>query len=77
MTYKIEIDADTFDGMMAKALKEAYEDMTYAGDQQMKVPRFSHDREYEIERTYELRKALRIVHNYFSMPSDWIEEPTE
>lgn len=77
MTYKIEIDADVFDGMMAKALKEAYEDMTFSGEKQMKVPRFSYDREFEIERTYELRKALRLVHNYFSIPSDWIEEPTE
>jgi hypothetical protein len=74
MTYKIEIDADVFDSMMAKALKEAYEDMTF-DEQQMKYPRFSRDRNFEIERTYELRKALRLVHNYFSIPSDYIEEP--
>ena len=71
MTYKLEIDEDVFDGMMAQALKEAYDGMTF-DEQAMKYPRFSFNRDVEIERTYELRKALRLVHNHFSLSSEWI-----
>lgn len=73
MTYKFEVDAESFDSMMAQALKEAYEGMTFE-EKQMKYPRFSFNRDVEIERTYELRKALRLVLNHFSLSSEGINE---
>jgi hypothetical protein len=73
----VEIDDDYVDNIVAQSLRECYENMVYVGEQQMKCPHFSHDREWELERTYELRKALRLVINHYSTYENRIPHPEE
>ena len=69
----VEIDDDYVDNIVAQSLRESYENMVYREGEN----KYSFDREEELERIYEMRKALRIVHNYYSTYEDRIPHPEE
>ena len=68
----VEIDDDYVDNIVAQSLRECYENMVYVEG----MNKYSLDREEELERIYEMRKALRLVHNHYCLPFDRIEEPS-
>jgi hypothetical protein len=67
----IEIDDDYVDNIVAQSLRECYEDMVYREG----INRYSMDKDEELERIYEMRKALRLVINHYSTYGDRIEGP--
>lgn len=69
----IEINDDYVDNIVAQSLRECYENMVYIEGQ----ARYSFDREEELERIYEMRKALRLVINHYSVYEDRIQHPEE
>jgi len=68
----IEINDEFADEIVAQNLRECYDNMVYKEGQ----PRYSFDKDEELERIYEMLKALRLVHNHYCLPSDRIEEPS-
>lgn len=70
---KIEIDDDYVDEIVAHSLRECYKSMTYDEG----INRFSMDKDEELERIYEMRKALRLVINHYSTYEDRIPHPEE
>jgi hypothetical protein len=69
----IEIDDDYVDNIVAQSLRECYEDMVYREG----INRYSMDKDEELERIYEMRKALRLVINHYSTYEDRIPHPEE
>jgi hypothetical protein len=69
----VEIDDDYVDNIVAQSLRECYESMVYVEG----MNKYSMDREEELERIYEMRKALRLVINHYSTYEDRISHPEE
>jgi len=69
----VEIDDDYVDNIVAQSLRECYENMVYSEG----MNKYSMDREEELERIYEMRKALRLVINHYSTYEDRIPHPEE
>ena len=69
----VEIDDDYVDNIVAQSLRECYEGMVYREGEN----KYSFDREEELERIYEMRKALRLVINHYSTYEDRIPHPEE
>jgi hypothetical protein len=67
----LEIDDDFADMIVSQNLRECYDNMVYIEGQN----KYSMDREEELERIYEMRKALRLVINHYSIYEDRIEGP--
>lgn len=66
---KIELDHETVDKVVRKALKEAYK---YLGDNKHSVAIFDTDPLLNKGEVKRYRDALKLVHNWFAVPSDHI-----
>lgn len=71
----IEVTDELLEEWMCEKLKEVYDE--YSDEQRnTSVVCYSHNKDYELEYVYEFRKALRLVHNHYCLPSNRIEEPS-
>ena len=66
---KVEIDDLFLEQVVAASLKETYK---YLGSKQ-KIPIFSSDPKTDKEEMKRYREAFRLVHNWYTAPSDHIK----
>ena len=68
---KIDISEDMADSIISKSLREQYDDLKDYIDMRksggVKMVMFSHDIDEDLKHVKKLQKALRLVHNYYTV----------
>ena len=70
MKLEVEVDDEVLDEYIQRSLKESYDNFNV----QQVVSFVSADKEVEQKFIKKMKKALRLVHNYYSVEADHIKK---